>query len=95
MEGLAYLRDHSWGTMSGRTMWSSYVNRSDQFPVDLRLYYQFNRKYEQQVLNEIGPSCQGQPGELSQYLASLVSYHYRQQLYRSRRCWRRSWSSKR
>ena len=40
MEGLAYLRDHA----IGRNVWahdvitSYYVNRSDQFPVDIRLY---------------------------------------------------------
>ena len=45
-EGLAYLHDHS----IGRNVWahnvvtSYYVNRSDQFPVDFRLYHQFNRK---------------------------------------------------
>jgi len=65
---------------------SYYVNRSDQFPVDLRLYYQFNQKYEQQVLDEIGIKLQGEPSlaNYRQYLASLVSYHYRQQLYRSK-----------
>jgi hypothetical protein len=48
IEGLAYLRDH----MLGRNVWahdvitSYYVNRSDQFPVDFRLYLQFNRKHE-------------------------------------------------
>ena len=48
MDGLAYLLDHT----IGRNVWahnvltSYYVNRSDQFPIDFRLYLQFNRKYE-------------------------------------------------
>lgn len=88
MEGLAYLRDHSLGhnVWAHDVVTSYYVNRSDQFPVDLRLYYQFNQKYEQQVLDEIGVKLQGEPSlaNYRQYLASLVSYHYRQQLYRSK-----------
>jgi hypothetical protein len=45
MEGLAYLRDRH----VGHNVWvhdvvtSYYVNRSDQFPADLSLYFQFNR----------------------------------------------------
>lgn len=88
MEGLAYLRDHSLGhnVWAHNVVTSCYVNRSDQFPVDLRLYYQFNRKYEQQILDKIGVKLQGEPNlaNYRQYLASLVSYHYRQQLYRSK-----------
>jgi hypothetical protein len=88
MEGLAYLRDHSLGhnVWAHDVVTSYYVNRSDQFPVDLRLYYQFNQKYEQQVLDEIGAKVSKEPSLLNyrQYLASLVSYHYRQQLYRSK-----------
>jgi hypothetical protein len=57
-----------------------------RFPVDLRLYYQFNRKYEQQMLDRMGAEIQAEPSlaNYRQYLASLVSYHYRQQLYRSK-----------
>lgn len=88
MEGLAYLRDHRLGhnVWAHDVVTSYYVNRSDQFPVDLRLYYQFNRKYEQQVLDQIGAEIQAEPSlaNYRQYLASLVSYHYRQQLYRSK-----------
>jgi hypothetical protein len=79
MEGLAYLRDHSLGhnVWAHDVVTSYYVNRSDQFPVDFRLYYQFNRKYEQQVLNEIGGKLAEEPSlaNYRQYLASLVSYH--------------------
>jgi hypothetical protein len=88
MEGLAYLRDHSLGhnVWAHDVVTSYYVNRSDQFPVDLRLYYQFNRKYEQQLLDEIGTKLQKEASlaNYRQYLASLMSYHYRQQLYRSK-----------
>jgi hypothetical protein len=88
MDGLAYLRDHQLGhnVWAHDVVTSYYVNRSDQFPVDLRLYYQFNRKYEQQVLDRIGAEIQVEPSltNYHQYLASLLSYHYRQQLYRSK-----------
>lgn len=85
MEGLAYLRDHS----IGRNVWthnvvtSYYVNRSDQFPVDLRLYHQFNRKYEKQVLQQVQERLHSTStlANYRQYLATLVSQHYRQQLY--------------
>lgn len=88
IEGLAYLRDHS----IGRNVWahnvvtSYYVNRSDQFPVDLRLYYQFNRKYEKQVLERTVGQLHAAPtlANYRQYLATLISYHYRQQRYRAK-----------
>jgi SRSO17 transposase len=86
MEALAYLLDHN----LGRNVWahnvitSYYVNRSDQFPVDFRLYLQFNRKYEDAQLQK--QAAQLQPaGDLHayrQYLTTLLSYHYRQQAYR-------------
>lgn len=86
MEGLAYLWDHS----IGRNVWahnvvtSYYINRSDQFPVDFRIYHQFNRKYEKQVLTKVVQALRVAPTltNYRQYLATLVSYHYRQQLYR-------------
>lgn len=86
IEGLAYLRDH----MIGRNVWahnvitSYYVNRSDQFPVDFRLYLQFNRKYEDAQLQQQAAKLQSE-GDLSayrQYLTTLLSYHFRQQAYR-------------
>ena len=85
MEGLAYLRDHS----IGRNVWahnvvtSYYVNRTDQFPVDFRLYHQFNRKYEKQVLQQVQGPLHSAPSldNYRQYLAILVSQHYRQKLY--------------
>jgi len=86
MEGLAYLHDHS----VGHNVWahdvvtSYYVNRSDQFPVDLRLYLQFNRKYEGAVLRAQQGRLAAAPTlpNYRHYLTSLLSYHYRQQCYR-------------
>ena len=88
MEGLAYLRDRR----VGHNVWahdvvtSYYVNRSDQFPVDLRLYFQFNQKYEQQVLEQRVAQLAAEPtlANYRQYLTTLLSYHYRQQLYQSK-----------
>jgi SRSO17 transposase len=85
IEGLGYLRDHS----IGRNIWahnvvtSYYVNRSDQFPVDFRLYFQFNKKYEDQVLQQAVTHLQQTLGlkEMHTYLTKLISYHYRQELY--------------
>jgi hypothetical protein len=86
MVGLAYLRDHT----LGRNVWahnvitSYYVNRHDQFPVDFRLYLQFNRKYEDAHLQQRAAQVQTE-GDLSayrQYLTTLLSYHFRQQAYR-------------
>ena len=85
MDGLAYLRDHT----IGRNVWahdvvtSYYVNRSDQFPVDFRLYFQFNRTYEDQVLEQAVAQLRQrfESDALRTYLVKLISYHYRQQLY--------------
>ncbi|MGD2027046.1 MAG: IS701 family transposase [Anaerolineales bacterium] len=86
IEGLAYLRDHT----MGRNVWahnvitSYYVNRRDQFPVDFRLYLQFNRRYEAAQLQQQAAKLQA-AGDLNayrQYLTTLLSYHYRQQAYR-------------
>lgn len=81
MEGLAYLRDRR----VGHNVWahdvvtSYYVNRSDQFPVDLRLYFQFNLKHEKQVLEQSVTQLKTAPtlANYRQYLTTLLSYHYR------------------
>lgn len=88
MDALAYLRDHS----LGRNVWahnvvtSYYVNRSDQFPVNLRLYLQFNQKYEKKVREKMAQNWIERPtlAQNRQYLATLISQHYRQQTYRSK-----------
>jgi hypothetical protein len=65
---------------------SYYVNRSDQFPVDLRLYFQFHQKFEKQVLEQKVVRLEAAPtlAHYRQYLATLLSYHYRQQLYQAK-----------
>jgi len=86
IEGLAYLRDHT----VNRNVWahnvitSYYVNRSDQFPVDFRLYLQFNRKHEDELLRKqaVQMHAVGDLPAYRQYLTTLLSYHFRQQAYR-------------
>jgi SRSO17 transposase len=86
MAGLAYLLDHN----LNRNVWahdvltSYYLNRSDQFPVDFRLYLQFNRKYEATQLQKqaVKLSSQSDLPAYRQYLTTLLSYHFRQQTYR-------------
>ena len=48
MAGLAYLLERSLNrnVCAHDVITSYYLNRSEQFPVDFRLYLQFNRKYE-------------------------------------------------
>ncbi len=85
MEALAYLRDHSLGhnVWAHNVVTSYYVNRSDQFPVDLRVYLQFNRKYEKQVQKKAAETWLTEPTltNTRQYLAILLSQRYRQQVY--------------
>ena len=86
IDWLAYLLDHT----VGRNVWahnvitSYYVNRSDQFPVDFRLYLQFNRKYEDAQLQKQVTKLHSDGGlnAYRQYLTALLSYHFRQQAYR-------------
>ena len=88
MEGLAYLYDHT----VGHNVWchnvvtSYYVNRSDQFPVDLRLYLQFRERWEKEKLQELRSSYYSTQTEssLRAYLAALVSYEYRQRSFRTK-----------
>ena len=88
IEGLAYLLDHT----IDRYVWAHnvvtahYVNRQDQFPVDLRCYQQFRVKYEnkrlQQTLKQLvaAPSRSG----YRQHLVDLVSYRSRQQAFQTK-----------
>jgi hypothetical protein len=88
MEALAYLRDHRLGcnVWAHNVVTSYYVNRSDQFPVNLRLYLQFNRKYEEQVRQKAAQKWIASPTLTNnrQYLATLISQHYREKTYRSK-----------
>lgn len=86
MDALAYLRDHS----LGRNVWahdvvtSYYINRQDQFPVNLRLYIQFNRKYEKKLREKMAQAWIENPSLVNnrQYLVTLISQYYRQKTYR-------------
>jgi hypothetical protein len=92
---LAYLR----GCRLGHHVWahdvvtSYYVNRSDQFPVALRLYFQFNLKYKQQVLEQSINRHTPAPtlAAYRQSLATLLSYHYHHNAIKPRPSWARSW----
>lgn len=88
MDALAYLRDHNLGhnVWAHNVVTSYYVNRSDQFPVNLRLYLQFNRTYEKQVRQQTAQNWVASPTleNNRQYLATLLSQHYRQKTYRSK-----------
>jgi hypothetical protein len=88
MDWLAYLWDHA----EGRYAWahdivtSYYVNRADQFPVDLRQWYQFQVKKEVVKLCQAAqilaarPTLQG----YRQRLVDLMVFHIRQQLYQTK-----------
>jgi len=86
MDALAYLRDHKLqcNVWAHNVVTSYYVNRSDQFPIDFRLYLQFNRQYEAKVRQKAAATWIAEPtlANNRQYLATLLSQHYRQQTYR-------------
>lgn len=88
MEGLAYLYDHSLGynVWAHNVVTSYYVNRSDQFPVDFRLYLQFRASYEKQALAKEAAVVQQEPtlSNYQQYLVNLLSYRTRQQAFRTK-----------
>jgi SRSO17 transposase len=88
IEELAYLKDHS----LNRYVWahnlvtSYYVNRTDQFPVDFRLYLQFRRKEWDRLLTELAGQLQQNETLESyrQYLVSLLTYQLRARLFRTK-----------
>jgi len=88
MDWLAYLWDHT----QGRYVWahnvvtSYYVNRADQFPVNLRLWYQFQAKKELAKLHQTAQVLAPQPmlEGYRQYLANLLVFYIRQQLYHTK-----------
>jgi hypothetical protein len=55
---------------------SYYVNRQDQFPINLRLYLQFNQKYEKKLRERMAQVWIEQPSLVNnrQYLATLISH---------------------
>ena len=88
IEGLAYLKDHT----LNRYVWAHdvvtahYVNRQDQFPVDLRLYQQFRVKYEAQRLRQLAEQVTSAPtlAGYQQVLVELLSYRWRQQNFKTK-----------
>jgi SRSO17 transposase len=88
IEELAYLKDHK----LNRYVWahnvvtSYYVNRADQFPVDLRLYLQFRQKKWRACLAEMGTQLQAEPTleGYRHYLVHLLAYEVRQRIFRTK-----------
>lgn len=88
IEGLAYLKDHALGqyVWAHDVVTSYYVNRADQFPVDLRLYLQFREEQARAILREmvaVLATCPTLEG-YRQYLVDLLSFHLRQQTFRTK-----------
>jgi hypothetical protein len=67
---------------------SYYVNWSDQFPVDFRLWYQFQAKKELAKLYQASQELNGQlnVNAYRQHLTDLLAFHVREQLYRTKTC---------
>ena len=86
--GSAYLWDHTCQqyVWAHDVVTSYYVNRADQFPVDLRLWYQFQAKKERQQLQQAAALLRRQPtlAGQRQYLVDLLVFHLRQQIYRTK-----------
>jgi hypothetical protein len=88
IEWLAYLWDHA----EQRYVWahdvvtSYYVNRTDQFPVDFRLWYQFQAKKERKRLCQAAQALATQPtlDSYRQRLLDLLVFSLRQQLYHTK-----------
>ena len=88
MDWLAHLWDHTCKqyVWAHDVVTSYYVNRADQFPVDFRLWYQFQAKRERQRLQQAAQLLNSQPTLIGyhQYLADLLVFHLRGQIYRTK-----------
>lgn len=88
MDGLAYLWDHAEQQYAWAhdVVTSYYVNRSDQFPVDFRLWCQFQAKKELAQLRQTSQELNEQSNLASyrQHLTDLLAFHVREQLYRTK-----------
>jgi hypothetical protein len=88
MDWLAHLWDHA----EGRYVWahdvvtSYYVNRADQFPVDFRLWHQFQAKKALRSLHQAMRDLAAQPtlDGYRRHLVDLLSFHIRQSLYHTK-----------
>jgi len=88
MDGLAYLWDHAEQQYAWAhdVVTSYYVNRADQFPVDFRLWYQFQVKKEVTLLRQTSQAL-NQASNLEayrQHLINLLVFRVREQLYRTK-----------
>ena len=88
MEGLAYLWDHAEQQYAWAhdVVTSYYVNRSDQFPVDFRLWYQFQVKKEMTLLRQTSEALSKASNLVAyrQHLTNLLAFHVREPLYRTK-----------
>jgi hypothetical protein len=81
-----------WDHAEQRYVWahdvvtSYYVNRTDQFPVDFRLWYQFQAKKERKRLCQAAQALATQPtlDSYRQRLLDLLVFSLRQQLYHTK-----------
>jgi hypothetical protein len=88
IEELAYLKDHT----INRYVWahnvvtSYYINRADQFPVDLRLYLQLRKKKWLKDLAKMGVELRAEPtlSGCHRYLVSLLAYWVRQRQFQTK-----------
>ncbi len=87
MDGLAYLWDHAEGQYAWAhdVVTACYVNRADQFPVDFRLWFQFQAKKELAKLQSAaGLSAPPTLASYRQQVVDLLVFHLRQQLYQTK-----------
>lgn len=88
MDGLAYLWDHAEQQYAWAhdVVTSYYVNRSDQFPVDFRVWHQFQAKKEVASLRQASQVLSNAPdlNSYRQHLVNLLGFHVREQLYRTK-----------
>jgi hypothetical protein len=88
IDWLAHLWDHA----QKKYVWAHdvvtcyYVNRGDQFPVDFRLWYQFQTKKERKRLQQAAEVLAARPTleGYRQRLVDLLVYRVRQQLYHTK-----------
>ena len=88
IEWLSHLWDHA----EQRYVWahdvvtSYYVNRSDQFPVDFRLWYQFQAKKEKKRLSQAAQILSTRPtlDGYRQRLVELLIFRIRQELHHTK-----------
>ncbi len=88
IEELAYLKDHALNhyVWAHNLVTSYYVNRSDQFPIDLRLYLQVREKYWCTRFAIASAALRQTPtwAGYQQHLLNLIVYQLRQRLFQTK-----------